>query len=351
MTVGDEEDDNRRIQEFVNEACSDEEEEEEENAGNMADVVRATGPTNIHMENTHDVQVGPRLLYNAPVTVNQHVHVVKGDGEVLQYALKAPLHDIQGNYSDKKFEAASFLSTWKWFLIGGIIVIILVLVLVLSIVFTSINNSHNSSTFNDPSFFPPTAPPDAPRNESLSLPGNRRIYLKNEWYGKQAKFERSQKHPVPFVVISHTVTEPCYTYTDCASQMRNMQDVYMSGDFPDLGYSFVVGGDGNVYEARGWDVTNMHTGYVRYCNIGISLIGDFIQDLPTKFQINATLELINLGVKLGKINENYKLVPMNETGGGPTLSPGKKLYEIMQSWPHFWIPNEDDIGMCSFNFK
>jgi N-acetylmuramoyl-L-alanine amidase. len=195
------------------------------------------------------------------------------------------------------------------------------------------------------------APPDVPRNENLTLPNKRVIYLKKEWYGKPAKFERAQKHPIPFVVISHTVTDPCYTYTECASQMRSMQDVYMSGKFPDLGYNFVVGGDGNVYEARGWDVTSMHTGYVRYCNLGISLIGNFVQDIPTNAQSNATQDLIKLGVKLGKIDQNYKLVAMSDTGGGSTLSPGKNLYEIMEKWPHFWRPSEDDIGMCPFDVK
>ena len=183
------------------------------------------------------------------------------------------------------------------------------------------------------------------------LPGKRMIYLKSEWYGKEPTSERSQKHPVPFVVISHTVTDPCYTYSDCASQMRNMQDRHMTDKLSDIGYNFVVGGDGNVYEGRGWDVTSMHTGFVRFCNMAISLIGNFVQDLPTNFQINATLELIKLGVKLGKIDENYKLVPMNVTVRLPTLSPGKKLYEIMKTWPHFWIPNEDDVGMCPFDFK
>ncbi|KAJ9573838.1 hypothetical protein L9F63_008762 [Diploptera punctata] len=300
------------------------------------------------MENTHDVQVGPRLLYNAPVTVNQHVHVVKGGDDVLQYALKAPLHDVQSNNNfvpmAQKFETKSFLSSWRCYLIGGIVGV-LVIIVALAIIFGY--SSGSTSTDNDPPTFIPTAPPDIPRNENLTLPGDRKIYSKEEWYGKAAKFARPLPHPVPFVVISHTVTPPCYTYSKCAQRMRNMQDEYMNGPFPDLGYNFVIGSEGNAYEARGWDVTNMHTGYVRYCNIGISLIGDFTQDLPTNFQINSTQELIKLGVKLGKIDANYKLVPMNETGGD-TLSPGKKLYEIMKTWPHFWVPNENDIG-CFLN--
>jgi hypothetical protein len=33
----------------------------------------------------------------------------------------------------------------------------------------------------------------------------------------------------------------------------------LSPGFTDIGYSFVVGEDGNVYEARGWDAVGAHT--------------------------------------------------------------------------------------------
>jgi N-acetylmuramoyl-L-alanine amidase len=130
--------------------------------------------------------------------------------------------------------------------------------------------------------------------------------------------------------------------------MRNFQDAHMGSDppLPDIGYSFVVGGDGNVYEGRGWDVTNMHTGFVRRCNIGISFVGNFIYDTPTNGQIEAVQELIKLGVRLGKIDNSYKLVAMNETYG--TLSPGVVVYSIIAKWPHFWKPNHHDIGVCPF---
>ena len=130
--------------------------------------------------------------------------------------------------------------------------------------------------------------------------------------------------------------------------MRVFQDGHMGGalNFPDIGYSFVVGGDGNVYEGRGWDVTNMHSGFVKRCNIGISFIGNFVHDTPTNGQIEAAQELIELGVRLGKVAENYKLVAMNETFN--TLSPGVVVYNIISKWPHFWRPTGDDIGMCPY---
>ncbi|PSN37110.1 Peptidoglycan-recognition protein LF, partial [Blattella germanica] len=163
-------------------------------------------------------------------------------------------------------------------------------------------------------------PPVSPFNPNTTLPNGRRIYLKSDWYGEPPKFERQLQLPAPFVVISHTVTQPCYEFKTCAESMRTMQGVQVTdNDLPDLGYSFVVGNDGNVYEGRGWDVTNMHIGFVRRCNIGIALMGNFVHDEPTIGQINSTQELLELGVKLGKIAPDYKLIPHNATYA--TLTP------------------------------
>jgi hypothetical protein len=42
---------------------------------------------------------------------------------------------------------------------------------------------------------------------------------------------------------------------------RGIQDWHISGNgWCDIGYSFLVGGDGNVYEGRGWDEIGAHTG-------------------------------------------------------------------------------------------
>ena len=129
--------------------------------------------------------------------------------------------------------------------------------------------------------------------------------------------------------------------------MRNFQDLHMGrNEFPDVGYNFVVGGDGNVYEGRGWDATNMHTGFVKRCNIAVSFIGNFVHDAPTNGQVDAVKELLKLGVRLGKVSESYRLVAMNETAA--TESPGVVVYGIISKWPNFWVPKGDDIGMCPY---
>ena len=36
----------------------------------------------------------------------------------------------------------------------------------------------------------------------------------------------------------------------CIENVREMQDVHLSWDFGDIGFNFVIGNDGNVYEGR-----------------------------------------------------------------------------------------------------
>ena len=49
----------------------------------------------------------------------------------------------------------------------------------------------------------------------------------------------------------------------------------------DIGYSFLVGGDGNIYEGRGWDIIGAHTAGYNSKGYAASFIGDFTSKLPT----------------------------------------------------------------------
>jgi hypothetical protein len=56
-------------------------------------------PSNIHMENSSDVHIGSRLIYNGPVTINQRVRVTRNsdviqNGGVLREAILGPMHGL-----------------------------------------------------------------------------------------------------------------------------------------------------------------------------------------------------------------------------------------------------------------
>ena len=140
--------------------------------------------------------------------------------------------------------------------------------------------------------------------------------------------------PAPYVVISHTVTDICLTMKECIDRVREVQNLHsVQWGWDDIGYNFLVGGDGNVYEGRGWDVIGAHAKFHNKHSIGISMIGDFRNKSPTQEQIDALKKLINLGVLEKKIASDYKLLGHRQVSD--TESPGDYLFNIIQSWDHW----------------
>ena len=135
--------------------------------------------------------------------------------------------------------------------------------------------------------------------------------------------------------MSYTSTTFCDTLAQCVLKVRAAQTFHIEfRGWDDIAYNFLVGGDGNVYEGRGWDVRGAHTLNFNHRSIGISFIGTFIDDKPTPEQLAAVQSLIQFSVKNGKISKDYKLVGHRQCV--KTNSP-QKLYEIIQTWDH-WSP-------------
>ncbi|KAJ8866160.1 hypothetical protein PR048_033684 [Dryococelus australis] len=178
-------------------------------------------------------------------------------------------------------------------------------------------------------------------NPNRTLPNRCKIFSKQQWGGYEAKSVTLLEHPTKYVVISHTAGHSCFESKTCSYFVRNIQNLHRSQPaYDDIGYNFLIGGDGNVYEGRGWDFASMHSGFVRNKNIAICFMGNFVKDSPTYIQVSSCEQLIDLGVKLGKLDTNYKVVAHNQTYN--TLSPGTNIYSIISTWPHFYVPSADD---------
>lgn len=104
-------------------------------------------------------------------------------------------------------------------------------------------------------------------------------------------------------------------------------------DWAQVGYNFLVGGDGRVYVGRGWDYKGAHTIKYNSISIGIAFIGNFDQSTPTEAQLRAGQLLVAQGVRLNKLSPNYQIYGHRQLIA--TQSPGDNLYKIIKTWPHF----------------
>lgn len=66
--------------------------------------------------------------------------------------------------------------------------------------------------------------------------------------------------PSTRVIIAHTATDGCNTQAQCTFRVRFIQTFHIeSRNWDDIGYNFLIGGDGAVYEGRGWLQQGAHT--------------------------------------------------------------------------------------------
>lgn len=139
-------------------------------------------------------------------------------------------------------------------------------------------------------------------------------------------------HPVDLVIVAHTATHSCTTLKHCSEMVQGIQNYHLQQGLADIAYNFLIGGDGNVYVGRGWDLTNS----IRNQSVSVSFIGNFLNDELSDNMIDAIDDLLVEGVNREKLSEEYRIVCHNQTA--PTLSPGVNVFKIVKKWFHY-IPD------------
>lgn len=138
--------------------------------------------------------------------------------------------------------------------------------------------------------------------------------------------------------------------------MQYIQDLHMDQNgWGDIGYSFAVGGDGEIYEGRGWNVVGAHAPGYNSKSVGIVFIGDyrsmeasmahlvfysnkinaisFSADLPSFKMLKAAVDFIAAGVTTGLIAPDYKLIGHRQAKA--TECPGDRLFSEIITWDHW----------------
>ncbi|GFO44108.1 solute carrier family 22 member 21 [Plakobranchus ocellatus] len=162
------------------------------------------------------------------------------------------------------------------------------------------------------------------------------IVSRSEWNARAPKSVSYLSHqPLQYAFIHHSDSPAeCLTKDRCASAVRSFQNYHMdSRGWHDIGYSFLIGGEGTVFEGRGWDRVGAHTKNYNSVGLGFCFIGNFMTKNPTQVQLNSAKRLIECGVELGKLKSNYTVRGHRDMGS--TLCPGDILYNIIRGWPQY----------------
>lgn len=158
-----------------------------------------------------------------------------------------------------------------------------------------------------------------------------KMILKQDWSARPVTgYIPAMKFPIKYVIICHTSVRFCHTTQFCGfivqwNQNRSMDELQK----PDTTYNFFVGGDGHVYESRGWNFQNDFID----SSITISMIGNFVFDELTEEMAEATQELLEFGVKNYFLDKDYTILAHNQTK--KTMSPGSNVYKKIVKWSHY----------------
>ncbi|KAJ8924775.1 hypothetical protein NQ315_000928 [Exocentrus adspersus] len=176
----------------------------------------------------------------------------------------------------------------------------------------------------DPNFGPTT--PGSNDNDNI---GNHQVLDRTHWGGRPPLSYINITSPVPMVIIKHTGAGYCDSFQVCAGKVYSMQSQGIIDGLPDIKYNFLIGGDGNIYVGRGWDVQPAY----RNDTIDIAFIGTYTYDVLTPSMIEAAQLLIEDGLNNNKLTQDYKLVAHNQTTA--QISPGPNVFKEIVTWPHY----------------
>ncbi|XP_070499666.1 peptidoglycan recognition protein 3-like [Chironomus tepperi] len=136
---------------------------------------------------------------------------------------------------------------------------------------------------------------------------------RSKWGALPPKSSNIPKLDVPIkrIIIGHTGGNFCSNETECIETMKSLQ--FINPDLEDIAYNFLIGGDGKIYEGRGFNYQGQHTKNLdatEFNSIGICIafIGNYARTVPSFEQYDLLRDFIETFVKNQLITKDYIVV-------------------------------------------
>ncbi|KAG5882238.1 hypothetical protein JTB14_020242 [Gonioctena quinquepunctata] len=158
-----------------------------------------------------------------------------------------------------------------------------------------------------------------------------RIIYREEWNASLPSSTRNLTlSPPPYMVVHHSATRSCEEEEECKTLVKSIQRYHMiDRHWEDIGYNFLIGGDGNIYEGRGWGIHGAHVINYNARSIGVCLLGNYESNEPPDLQLQALKDFIDCALDVEGIEEEYQLIGHRQ--GSPTLCPGGSYLELLKN--------------------
>ncbi|XP_046374928.2 peptidoglycan-recognition protein SC2-like isoform X2 [Haliotis rufescens] len=161
-----------------------------------------------------------------------------------------------------------------------------------------------------------------------------RIISREEWGARSPSSITNLTAAARYAFIHHGESRTCSGQSSCSAIVRSYQNYHMdTNGWTDIGFNFLIGEDGNVYEGRGWDREPAYTRGYDSDSLGFCMIGNFTTHVPNSAALNTLKDLIACGVNMGKIRCSYILRGHRDMGN--TDCPWTALYNLIRTWPHY----------------
>lgn len=134
--------------------------------------------------------------------------------------------------------------------------------------------------------------------------------------------------PLKYIVVHHSDTPECSDSRSCMKRVRSIQNYHMfQKGWDDIGYNFLIGGNGLIYIGRGFRFQGAHVKYKNDITMGICMIGNYTDKLPNIHALTALRQMICCL----KTNDTIQLRGHRDLG--ETKCPGNALYNLLKYCP------------------
>jgi N-acetylmuramoyl-L-alanine amidase len=164
----------------------------------------------------------------------------------------------------------------------------------------------------------------------LQLAGSPLIVPRSGWRADESIRRQPPKYAptLQLAVVHHTATANGYSCAQSASIVRGIEVYHVKGNgWNDIGYNFLVDACGQVFEGRygGIDrnVIGAHSGGFNTGSVGVSVIGNYARNAPSKAAQDALVKLLAWRLDVGHVDPLAQVAYVS--GGNSKFPAGRRV--------------------------